>query len=188
MSRTHYAYAHAPDKVVCGTATPKLFTQVVCGVDCLRCERLLTVPYGFDYRPVNAWGAGDLPCPYAPGDLIDVPAGAKALERMDGWAPGRYRVIGSFSVDEGDASYVRLGRLGNERVVSGKLYVVSKARSGWDEDCDHLEGCKLVETADLDGWATRESMLLAGWRMDSPEPVDVTSVCLCCHGTGKRPA
>lgn len=128
----------------------------------------------FAYRPLCAWGDGDLPAPYAVGDIIDVPAGAKALERMV-HAPGagRYEVSSVWSIDEGDAWYVRLcykafpaSRRRRVVLYSDRLHVATAARcESFDEDTDWLAGCTLVVTADPAGLAQRNDMLAGGWRL-----------------------
>ena len=120
------------------------------------------------YRSVNNWGSGDLPAPYALGDVIDVPAGAKALERMNGMPPGRYKIVYGPSIDEGDAWYFRLAKtLRGHRQSSDRLHVAFADRCDpyyWQTDVDWLEGCTLVSTADPKGLALRERMIADGWK------------------------
>lgn len=121
-------------------------------------------------RPTNAWGAGDLPAPYAEGDIIDVPAGAKALERMHGMPPGRYKVVYATSIDEGDAWYFRLGKWLTKGHASDRLHVGFAGRSEWGptEDVNWLEGCTLIRTNDPEGLALRGRMLADGWTYTPP--------------------
>ena len=123
-------------------------------------------------RPTNNWGDGDLPAPYAPGDIIHVPAGAKALQRMHGIGPGDWPVESVWSIDEGDAWYVRLtGRVGRRKQTSDRLHVAYAGRSSMPA-VDWLEGCTLVITSDIEGLARRERMLAAGWTMPERYPTD----------------
>ena len=121
------------------------------------------------YRPTNNWGDGDLPAPYAEGDVIDVPEGARALERMQTYGtmgPGRYKVVYATSIDQGDAWYFRLGKkLTGDDPVSDRLHVAYNDRTeyDWGHDVNWLDGCTLVRTADPDGLARREQMLADGW-------------------------
>lgn len=140
--------------------------------------------YGFNngegHRSVCDWGSGDLPAPYAEGDLIDVPEGAKALERMHGMGPGRYVVTYCASIDEGDAWFARItparrmGK-GEQREWSDRLHVAWASRSTWAEDHDWLAGCTLMQTADLEGLELRKQMLAEGWTMP---PVYKCPTCL----------
>lgn len=123
------------------------------------------------HRPVNNWGDGDLPAPYAEGDTIRVPDGARALDRMHGMGPGRYRVVYATSIDEGDAWYFRLApRFRAYDECSDRLHVAYADRSAtWCAgDVDWLAGCELVKTADPDGLALRERMLAEGWAAPKP--------------------
>lgn len=140
--------------------------------------------YGFNngegHRSVCDWGSGDLPAPYAEGDLIDVPEGAKALERMHGMGPGRYLVTYCASIDEGDAWFVRITparrmRKGEQREWSDRLHLAWAPRSTWTEDHDWLAGCTLVETVDPAGLARRAKLIVAGWSMP---PVHKCPTCL----------
>lgn len=137
------------------------------------------------HRPRCAWGSGDLPSPYAEGDIIDVPADAKALERMESLdGPGRYKVIAAHSIDDGDAWYFRIAKYMRKGPCSGRLHVAHAGRfdtHGWGgvTEVDWLEGCTLVRTADPDGLAEREHMLADGWTF---EVADVR-ICPTC----KRP-
>lgn len=118
------------------------------------------------HRPVSSWGSGDLPAPFAITDIVDVPADAKALERMHGMGPGRYEIVTAYSIDEGDAWYFRLAP--NRRDASpcsDRLHVIHAERcdNKWAKaSIDWLEGCT-VTTRDSDGLAKREAMIAAGW-------------------------
>lgn len=142
-------------------------------------------------RPLCNWGDGDLPAPHAVGDVVDIPAGAKALERMDGMGPGRYRVVCVFSIDDGDAWYVRVAkddRRWRRNSSSDRLHIASRDRQrvspGWpDGGVDWLEGCTLVRTVDPDGLTARIAMLAMGWKLDDA----ILVRCPTCAGTGKVP-
>ena len=125
----------------------------------------------FGQRPLSCWGSGDLPAPFAVGDVIDVPAGAKALERMHGAPPGRYTICSAWSIDEGDAWYFRFG-YGSRRqpLVRALGYTASDRLHIIPGKVDYLAGCALVSTADPAGLALRERMLADGWSF-TPRPV-----------------
>lgn len=119
------------------------------------------VQQGFGFRPTNAWGEGDLPAPWAEGDLVEL---VEHNERTDDWPLGFYVVSTAFSVDEGDGWYFRIT---DGRHDSGRLHVayVERCESNWnsDSDIDWMSGLRLVETADPEGLALRERMLAEGW-------------------------
>ena len=124
-------------------------------------------------RARNDWGDGNLPAPWAEGDIVHVPAGA-VNERMEGFDPGDYIVAYCPSIEEGDAWYVRLvgERSDGTWVTSNRLHVAFAGRvgRGWpDEGVDWMAGVELVETADPEGLAERERLLAEGWTMP-PEP------------------
>lgn len=132
-----------------------------------RDRRQLCTQYGYGHRPKNNWGSGDLPGPYAEGDIIEVHEGAKALGRLD-CGPGFFVVCAAFSIDSGDAWYMRLRS--TARDTSDRLHVAYAGRCDWDEeDCvDWLEGCSLIDTADPDGLAKRTALLESGWAYERP--------------------
>lgn len=137
---------------------------------CSRCIRSLATSRRrglqherFGARPVNEWGSGDLPAPYAEGDLLLIPADCPGI--TDGrisTGPGLYVIYCVFSVDDGDAWYMRATRPENDR-GSDRLHVAWADRSCWAEDCDYLAGAVLLDTADADGLAKRNRMLANGW-------------------------
>jgi hypothetical protein len=87
------------------------------------------------------------------------------MDGLDG--PGRWVVSCVFSIDEGDAWYIRLAR--NLRTPSSdRLHVVFADRAELGPDLDWLEGCTLVKTVDPGGLAKREEMLAAGWSYTPP--------------------
>lgn len=125
-------------------------------------RRRLSRQYGYGHRPVNDWGDGDLPAPYAEGDLLHLP------ERYDDRAmrgmgePGFYVVACAFSIDEGDAWYFRVAR-DARKGSSDRLHVAYASRSSFETDIDRMAPFNLVDTADPDGLEERERMLAAGW-------------------------
>lgn len=130
-------------------------------------------------RPTNNWGGGDLPAPWAQGDVVDVPAGAAALERMDGLLPGRYKIVYATSIGEGDAWYFRLAKFITKGPCSGRLHVMFDRTPDrdWRNDTNLMEGCVLVRTLDPDGLALRNKMLADGWQYVEP------AVCPTCKQT-----
>lgn len=124
----------------------------------------------YGHRPVNHWGDGDLPGPWAVGDIVRIPEGARAFDQRVQEGPGNYVVVTAFSIDAGDAWYFRVSKTGED--CSDRLHVAYAARSTqppWDEDLDFLEGCTLVDTADPAGLELREQMLAAGWALPQKE-------------------
>lgn len=155
-------------------------------------ERQRLVQYKVGHRMTNAWGSGDLPAPFAEGDVVLLTAEALSAapiefrERMSGYGdpydvePGHYVVTYGPSVDEGDGWYFRVEN-GTDRGRSGRLHVAYDGRvaGGWiDPLPDFMAPFELVETADPEGLAKRERMLAAGWSL-------VEQDCHACHGTGK---
>jgi hypothetical protein len=117
-------------------------------------------------RPVNDWGSGDLPAPWAEGDLAHW-SGDPPNDRLRGMEPGYFVVHYATSIDEGDAWYFRVAN-GSEYRGSDRLHVVYAARSTWDEDIDWMAGFELVDTSDPEGLAKREAMLRDGWTFQPP--------------------
>lgn len=132
-------------------------------------RRRLSRQYGYGHRPVNHWGDGDLPAPYAEGDLLYLPEryDHRAMRSMG--EPGFYVVACAFSVDEGDAWYFRVARDPQEG-SSDRLHVAYVARSSWETDVDRMAPFELVDSADPEGLALRERMLDAGWSYSEVEP------------------
>lgn len=120
---------------------------------------------GLGYRPVNDWGDGDLPAPWAEGDVVELVDGAWMDRIYDDHGPGFYIVSYATSISEGDAWYFRLYRPGADR-GSDRLHVAFADRCDWDEDVDWMAGCTLIDTADPAGLALRERMLAEGWRYE----------------------
>lgn len=143
------------------------------------------------YRPVNGWGDGDLPAPWAEGDIVDVPPTAVCVNGLGGdeeslprwWVTGPCVIAYACSIDEGDAWYFRLcnGKPGPtkrqmlahgpEWECSDRLHVAFARRVGsFPGGVDWMAGCTLIDTADPDGLARRERMLADGWSY--PPPVE----------------
>ena len=134
---------------------------------------------GFGYRATNDWGSGDLPAPWAEGDVIHLAADAEVPEpdRLCGMGPGYFVVTYGPSIGEGDEWYFRVWD-GSESHGSDRLHVAYAGRSDWGEHCcDFMASFTLVETADPEGLAKRERMLAEGWQYD-PTPV--------CSSCGQR--
>ncbi len=156
-----------------------------------RRERRRIVGASFGRRERCDWGAGDLPAPFAEGDLVRYPVDptpdewrwltfnahrATVGSRLP--SPGDLAVIEAcMSVDEGDAWFVRLTDLA-DAAPSARLRLVCADRSSWPTDRDDTGGLTLVDTADPDGLAERERLLAAGWTLNQTEP---------CPTCGRRP-
>jgi hypothetical protein len=120
----------------------------------------------FGSRPVNNWGSGDLPAPFAEGDLLWL-EDVYDVDRMRGMGePGHYVVTYATSIDEGDAWYFRVTN--DPDNSSDRLHVAYAERSDFDEDHDWMAPFVLVETSDPDGLALRERMLADGWTYTPP--------------------
>ena len=121
------------------------------------------------YRPVNNWGSGDLPAPFAYGDVLFLSEEAFALghqeDRLRGQEPGHFLVTYICSIDDGDAWYARVWD-GKGDFGSDRMHVAFEDRCTWDHDCNFMEGFELVDTADPDGLALRERMIADGWDFD----------------------
>ncbi len=117
-------------------------------------------------RPTNNWDEGDLPAPYAEGDLLWLPE-PYPVDRLRGMGEvGWYVVTYATSIDEGDAWYFRATN--DPDNGSDRLHVAFADRSSFDDDTDWLAPFELVETADPDGLAERERLLAAGWSWTPP--------------------
>ena len=130
----------------------------------------------FGSRERNNWNSGDLPAPYADGDVLYLPHKPEhsRLERDGMGEPGHYMVVSGYSVDEGDAWYFRVSdgvKVGDGwRRCSDRLHVVGPggADKGWDLPCDYMADFELVETSDPEGLAERQRLLAEGWRYEAP--------------------
>ena len=124
----------------------------------------------FGSRPVNNWGEGDLPAPFAEGDLLWLPEPYE-VGRMRGMGqPGWYVVTYATSIDEGDAWYFRVTN--DPDNGSDRMHVVYADRSDFDEDHDWMAPFLLVETTDPEGMFERERLLADGWTFTSPPRCD----------------
>ena len=115
--------------------------------------------YGYGHRPRTEWGAGDLPGPYAEGDVLWLPEEGAHVERMRGVSSGYVVACCAFSIGEGDEWYMRVSD-GRCVDASDRLHVIP--------GCDFLADAVLVETSDPDGLALRERMLSDGWTYTAP--------------------
>ena len=130
----------------------------------------------YGHRPVNDWGDGDLPAPYAIGDRLEL---VERNERLGDIGDGPFVVVSAFSIDEGDGWYFRVAEhdAGPTGPVSGRLHVASADRSSFATDTDWMAGFRLVETADPDGLALRQATLAEGWTFDE------RGICPTCGAT-----
>lgn len=137
----------------------------------LNMRKSLSWQDGFGHRAMNNWGGGDLPAPYAEGDLLFLPDTA-STERLHGMKPGYFVVTSGFSIDEGDAWYFRVTI--NKDYVSDRQHVAYANRCTWpQQDCvNWMARFTLVETSDPEGLAERERILREGWDWHPPEVCD----------------
>lgn len=132
-------------------------------------ERRL-IAQDFGYRPVNDWGDGDLPCPWAQGDLVRLD-GEVDDDRMRGVPPhpqGLYVISYACSIDEGDAWYMRVGTFDEKGYVicSDRLHVAYTERCQWDTAVDYMAPFTLIDTVDPEGLALRERLIADGWSFE----------------------
>lgn len=152
-----------------------------------RRERRRAVGADFGHRARSAWDAGDLPAPYAVGDLVRYPEhpGVEQWQRMTRYRdsmdhaarPGELAVVTYCpSIDDGDAWYVRLSPLANTGHGSDRLHVVwaDRCSGDWKDDVNFMAGVELVDTADPEGLAARGQLIRDGWTC---QPVDVCPTC-----------
>ena len=136
-----------------------------------RQRRKLCCQYGYGHRERNNWNSGDLPAPYAEGDIVYCTEVNDRIARCDPKSPtavepGYFVVAAGFSIDEGDAWYFRVSRDGE---ISDRLPVIYKDRSTLDVDANWMSIFTLVETSDPAGLAEREQLLAAGWEFPAPK-------------------
>jgi hypothetical protein len=128
-------------------------------------ERLAS-QHRFGHRPVNNWGDGDLPAPWAEGDmlLLRLDRGDdefyKRLTQYEGARLGYFVVETAFSIGEGDDWYFRVtdGEHGSDRlhVIAGEF--------------DYMAPFELVDTADPHGLTLRGLLLEQGWTPPESTP------------------
>jgi hypothetical protein len=118
------------------------------------------------FRSYNDWGAGDLPAPFAEGDVVRL-IGQVGDDRLG--IPGRpfqgseyFVVCYGPSVSEGDGWYFRV--TADNKSVSDRLHVFYPQRClpGMDA-VNYMSAFELVDTADPEGLAEREQKLMEGW-------------------------
>lgn len=119
----------------------------------LRDRKRLSTQSGYGFRPRNNWGSGDLPAPFAEGDIVERVSDV-ADDRLRDQAGPFFVVSCAFSIDEGDEWYFRV-RDGSTPWGSDRLHVLPTA--------DYMAAFSLVDTSDPDGLALREMMLAEGW-------------------------
>jgi hypothetical protein len=131
-------------------------------------ERARATQNGLGYRPKNDWAGGDLPAPFAEGDVLQL-AEVGDNDRLYGMGPGYFVVTYAASIDEGDAWYFRVWDGKSDR-SSDRLHVVFAERSTWTDGVDWMRGFELIDTADPEGLATREHLLAEGWTHSAVHP------------------
>lgn len=105
----------------------------------------------FGHRPLSAWGDGDIPSPYAEGDVVFVPDDCAAIlsGRLES-GPGVHRVVAAFSIGEGAEWYFRLSPM--RPTGRGDRWTTDTA---WTSDrlhqipgkCDYTAGWTLLFTS-----------------------------------------
>src|SRR5687768_10055444 len=85
---------------------------------------------GLGHRPVNGWGEGDLPAPWAEGDILLLPEDSDT-ERLYDMQPGYFVITYACSIDDGDAWYFRVWDGESDR-GSDRLHVAFPERCTWD--------------------------------------------------------
>lgn len=100
----------------------------------------------YGHRGLSGWGQGPDLAPWAEGDIVLIPEGAKAFNGRipHSWSiapylnrPGHYRVISSYSIGEESDWYFRVCPIVNGRTewdeVSDRLHVYEKGED-WTSD------------------------------------------------------
>lgn len=144
-------------------------------------ERTRMTTCGFGHRPVNDWGGGDLPAPFAEGDVLHLDA-VPEYSRLHGMGPGYFVVTYATSIDEGDAWYFRVSD-GNEFTGSDRMHVAfpDRCAPGSWEPVNWMAPFDLVESADPEGLARRERMIADGWAF-----TDHWQTCPTCGHTVRK--
>lgn len=154
-------------------------------------ERHRATQNGLGHRPVNNWGDGDLPAPWAQGDVVYLasPVNEEQRKRLNGQTCGYFVITYATSIDEGDAWYFRVwdGKSGRG---SDRMHVAFTERCAWDTPVDFMHGFQLVETADPEGLALRERMIADGWQFSDrwdvcPTCGHITPKVLSSHGESR---
>lgn len=128
-------------------------------------ERRRGLNHRYGHRAVCNWGDGDLPAPFAEGDLVHWDGTPN--DRLRGQQGPYFVVTYCCSIDEGDAWYARV-REKDAEFGSDRLHMAWPERSSWDEAVNWMEGFTLIETSDPEGLAKREQMLSDGWTFTPP--------------------
>ena len=133
-------------------------------------ERARASQHPLGMRPTNRWGDGDLPAPWAAGDVVEL-TDCPPTRLADMMGPF-FVVTTAFSIDDGDAWYFRVTDSTADDRSSDRLHVACAERCSryWTEDVDYMSCFTLVETADPDGLALRAQRLRDGWSLP-PERV-----------------
>jgi hypothetical protein len=140
-----------------------------------RDRKRLCYQAGYGFRGTNDWGSGNLPGPYAEGDIVQLIDVSKTDDRLTSRMPagnGEFFVVcAGFSIGEGDDWYYRVSK---GEGASDRLHVISG-------DVDYMTAFRLVDTADPDGLGLREWLLAGGWE----PPTCEQRGCFCdCHAVG----
>jgi hypothetical protein len=124
---------------------------------------------GYGYRPRSGWGSGDLPAPWAEGDLVKriSDAADDRLGNINTMTYDEFVVAAVFSIDDGDEWYCRVAAANGE--VSDRLHVIS-------DSTDYMAAFELIDTADPKGLALREKMLADGRVSPAKEPPSVAEI------------
>jgi hypothetical protein len=130
-------------------------------------RKRLCYQYGYGYRARNDWGSGNLPAPWAEGDIVElVRPGSEG--RLRGMTGPFFVVAAGFSIGERDEWYFRVSDSTSN--YSDRLHVLA--------DVDYMAVFDLVDTSDPEGLAERERLLAEGWK----PPTCVERGCRCdCH-------
>ena len=131
-------------------------------------RRRMTRFEAFGKRPTNGWNAGDLPAPFAVGDLLWLPE-RYDTSRLNGMGdPGWYVVCFATSIGEDDAWYFRVTN--DPEQCSDRLHVVCDGRTDpvTIDPVDWMAPFELIDTADPAGLGRRQQMLTEGWSYEPP--------------------
>lgn len=143
-----------------------------------RRERRRVCQCEYGHRPVNMWGDGDLPAPWAEGDIVEWVRPHPDERRMRE-VTGQFLIVDTaFSIDDGDGWYFRVTtpEFYNEHGLSSDRHHVwwlercnFGNKHGYEQHLNYMSGFDLVDTADPAGLALRAQMLADGWEL---EPTD----------------